>query len=177
MVKRLRANFLGRVMAQSEKAIPLFERTLIYHNIARIMELGTYRGNLSLYFLLYCLNLGKEFYTYDIVVKWKNGNLKSILDFKKYFYPYDVFEHEKEISDIIRKDGITFLFCDGGDKERELKTYAPYMKVGDIISAHDWGVYTKGENVIPTLEQYGFKEIHQKECDEEGNIKMFMRYG
>ncbi len=31
-----------------------------------------------------------------------------------------------------------YLFCDGGDKPREMKTYVPLLRSGDLLSVHDW---------------------------------------
>lgn len=35
-------------------------------------------------------------------------------------------------------DGPALLFCDGGNKPRELKLYAPLIRPGDILMGHDY---------------------------------------
>lgn len=35
--------------------------------------------------------------------------------------------------------GPVYLFCDNGNKPREIKTFAPLLRSGDIISIHDYG--------------------------------------
>jgi len=32
-----------------------------------------------------------------------------------------------------------FLYCDDGDKPREVQTFAPWLRPGDVIGCHDWG--------------------------------------
>ena len=38
----------------------------------------------------------------------------------------------------IQKDGVSIIFCDGGDKRSEIKAVAKVMKKGDIVLAHDY---------------------------------------
>ena len=99
---------------------------------ARIIEIGTALGGLSVLFRL----CNAEFVTYDIEdVRFDKGLFDSLgIDFRL----ADCFEREKEIADLIQKEGTTLLFCDGGDKPKEFKTFARYLKPGDVICAHDY---------------------------------------
>ena len=144
----------------------------------RILEIGTYKGNLSLYLLLFCLNRknNTEFYTYDPKHLWDGSPLKRLLNFQDYYYKYDVFEYEKQIGEIIQKDGISIVFCDGNDKSREFNIFAPYMKVGDILGIHDWNTeYSSEEDLKDSIEKYNLVEIFSKECDEEGYLRFFRK--
>lgn len=38
------------------------------------------------------------------------------------------------------KEGVSFLYCDGGNKIKEIELYAPLLKSGDYLGTHDWGV-------------------------------------
>ena len=107
------------------------------HLSSGIIELGTWWGNFSLYFLLYCFNQEKEFFTYD-VVRRKGSRLKRLLNFDAHHRKKDIFEYQAEIIKEIQKPGRTILFCDNGDKPREIKTFWPYLKEGDIMAVHDW---------------------------------------
>ena len=40
----------------------------------------------------------------------------------------------------IKQDGLTIVFCDGGDKVKEFNLLSDFIKVGDIIMAHDFAV-------------------------------------
>ena len=43
-----------------------------------------------------------------------------------------------EIAREMQRPGLTILLCDGPDKVAEVKTFAPFMKPGDLIMAHDY---------------------------------------
>ena len=169
------ATFLGKKMAQTEKAITLWERVLKRTDFTRIIEIGTFHGGFSIYLLLHTLgDRRKEFYTFDII-NWRdydhNPKIKNVLELDKYFYKMDVFENIDFIKKIFSKRGINILFCDGGDKEKEFNTFAPLMKPRDIIAVHDWGTEVHKEN----LNLDGFEEIFSNECDEEGMTKFFKK--
>ena len=57
----------------------------------------------------------------------------------------DVFEIEAKIAGLIKSDGITIVFCDGGNKVKELEVFSKYIKKEDFIAVHDWGT-----EVLPT---------------------------
>lgn len=54
-----------------------------------------------------------------------------------------------------------YLFCDGGDKSKEMKTYVPLLRSGDLISVHDWTPSGAGEISSEDLEflEPDFEEI------------------
>lgn len=178
-VKRLITNFLGMPMAQTEKSINVWEKLLSQFEFKRVLEIGTYKGNLSLYLLLFCLNrgYGADFYTYDPKRLWGGSVLKNLLNFNKYFYKWDVFQHIEEIGKTIQEDGISIIFCDGNEKSREFNTFAPLLKVGDILGIHDWSTeYSKPEDTEETRKKYNLKEVLGKQCDEEGYLRFFVKY-
>lgn len=75
----------------------------------------------------------------------------------------DVFKNSEEICKLIKGKGKSIVFCDGGDKPHELRTFAPALKKGDIIACHDWGRAIKDEWIIEDLKKYNLKEIFRKE--------------
>lgn len=54
-----------------------------------------------------------------------------------------------------------YLFCDGNDKPREMATYAPLLRSGDLLSVHDWTPSGAGEISSEDLEflEPNFEEI------------------
>ena len=127
--------FLGLRMSQSPRAINFWESILRKIDFKRIIEIGTEHGGLSTYFYLYCKVKGAEFITVDNV----NHSKPAII--KESFYLVDAYSPEgiSFISKAIQEPGITIVYCDGGDKARELKIYTPYLKIYDYIAVHDWG--------------------------------------
>lgn len=157
--------FLGKRMAQSDKAITTWENVLKKLDFTRIIEIGTFHGGFSIYLLLWTLgDRRKEFHTFDII-NWRdydhNPKIKNFLELDKYFHKMDVFENVGFIKNLINKQGGNILFCDGGDKEREFNTFAPLLKRFDVIVVHDWLTEVKPEN----LNLKGLEDITPSEND------------
>src|SRR3990167_3580690 len=129
--------FIGAKMSQAPNVIQFWEKILFENDFKRIVEFGTYKGGLSLFFLLWCMQRKAEFYTYDIAA-FKFSRLAYGLKLSKYFKKLNVFEREAEIGRLIQCKGKTIIFCDGGDKPKELQTFSKYLKRGDLIGVHDW---------------------------------------
>ena len=125
-------------MAQAPEAVVLWESFLNKVGFSRIIEFGTYKWGMSVFFQLYCIQKKAEFYTYDN--KWYHlCHLGRALGTKKHFTEVDIFSIEKEIGEIIAREGTTIVYCDNGDKPRELAVFSKYLKKGDFIVTHDYG--------------------------------------
>lgn len=161
----MKTTFIGTVMAQTPRAVALWEGVLSEIEFARIIEIGSYKWGMSLLFHLFCLQKKAEFYTYD-VSKFNPPRAVRETGVTKHFRRADVFEIEEEIIGHIRKPGVTILYCDGGNKQRELDTFSKYLKHGDYIAVHDWG--TEVKSFPETL-----TEVYSEECADEGMTKIF----
>lgn len=54
----------------------------------------------------------------------------------------------------------TLLYCDDGDKERELALYAPLLRAGDLLGAHDYGTEVRPDYARMLLEEtFGFLPV------------------
>lgn len=122
----------GVIAAQTPKIEPAFNSIL--NDFSTIVEIGFHRGALSLW-----LHRNKKSKTklvcYDITFEPKEINDNAI-DFRQ----GDCFNQQiiDEIKALIQTPGKTLLLCDGGHKEREFEVYAPFLKKGDVIMAHDY---------------------------------------
>jgi hypothetical protein len=104
---------------------------------SQIIEIGTASGGLSVFLKIAAIQMGGcDFRTYDIREKITCQELFNRLGIE--FQKGDVFLMEGWIGGRIQSPGRTVLFCDGGDKAKELNTFSPYLKVGDIILSHDY---------------------------------------
>lgn len=133
----MRATFIGQKLSQTKEAIQLWEDFLNRNDFSRIIEFGTYKWGMSMLFKLFCIQKGAEFYTYD-VSKLHLSKLGKFLGLDKDFKKADIFSIEKEIGDIIKKPGATLLYCDNGNKPKEVEVFAKYLKRGDWLAVHDW---------------------------------------
>lgn len=164
--------FLGEWCAQAYSAMFMWEKLLNKYNFSRFIELGTGRGNMSMYFYLFCLNRNAEFITYEYLEKFKVNDtpLKRKLNFADNIRSVDMFKEKDTIIDEINKAGRTILFCDGLDKPYEIEVFCPNLKVGDILAVHDWGRAVKYDWVSDILEYNNYKFIFKKELEELGTI-------
>jgi hypothetical protein len=66
------------------------------------------------------------------------------------FVRLDIWEQTKDVRDLIAQAPRPFiLYCDDGDKRREIETFAPALQVGDFLAVHDLGTEIL-EQEIPT---------------------------
>lgn len=154
-------SFVGQAAAHNFFVHELISRNLgRYPGIASIVELGTYRGALTMYLGLWGLRLGIPVHTFDY-----EPNLSSPVHhvFEKLgVQAHWIDMYTKEGADEVMRavgDKPTYLLCDGGDKPKEFDLFSRLVPVGSIISAHDWGTEIteiKSEGVL-------FEHLHVDE--------------
>jgi hypothetical protein len=100
----------------------------------KIIEIGTdYAGLTNLLADSSISKYTKTIHTFDInPARFVSYNDKII------FKNCDIFSIEKELSELIQSPGRTLLLCDGGNKKKEFETFHQYLKVNDVIMAHDY---------------------------------------
>lgn len=138
-------SYNGLTAQQHENVFSVFQSFLADIKPARILEIGTAGGGLTL-FLRHALNaLGlsdspirslevHEMPWYD-TIRNQNVQIDILNIFDK---PYLNLEKPEEIVPFIQSEGVTLVLCDGGHKIAEFNTIAPHLKVGDYIMAHDY---------------------------------------
>ena len=181
-ISTIRCTFLGRPMGQTFAALHVFEKVFLEYPFKQLIEFGTWKGGLSMYFLLYCLSENAKFTTYDTlklpayIDDNKKDILRHVLHFDKYFKNKDIFKEKKNIVNSIQSAGRTFLFCDGGDKQLEFNTFAPLLKQDDIIAVHDWNTEIFLSQIIDTINSYKLEMIYEEDCLlYDNNIRIFKK--
>ena len=114
-----------------------------YPDIKSIVELGTFCGTMTMYLGLWGLRLGIPVHTFDIEPN-NSAPVHGVFEaLGIQTHWIDVFTKEgmQEVIDCLPEPG--YLFCDGGDKQREFDTFAPIVPTGTVISCHDWGTECK----------------------------------
>jgi hypothetical protein len=97
-----------------------------------IVELGTFNGGLTTILADHPISEQATITTFDLQpVAFDNPKITQ--------YTGDIFSHESLIRDLIAQPGHTIVFCDGGNKVEEVRTFCRYLKPGDLICAHDYG--------------------------------------
>jgi hypothetical protein len=151
-------SFGGQTCAQYWVDFMLWECVLNEQHpyLQGIIELGTWEGGFSRYLYAQTVERDMRFVTYDIIQPQRPPPCFHRLDF--YRYPTVVREAAYGM-------GAVALFCDGGNKPRELATFPELMPPGSIFLVHDWGTETLPEHVPDSLEM-----IYGPFCEEIGSI-------
>lgn len=136
---------------QSENIYPVFEKlkqTLLENNNLpkQIIEIGTCRGGFTVF--LKKLFPDADVFTFDITKEMPEGfhhtegRLTNALPiFEKFgikFEECDIFQNITKVQNLIQRDGLTLLFCDGGNKPLEFQVFSQFLKKNDLIFAHDY---------------------------------------
>ena len=110
----------------------------------RILEIGTSSGGLTLLLRDLLDDNGfenVELRTYDINNPQYLYQHKKNIDIRVknvFNHQYNELTEKDEIVNFINDDGPTIVLCDGGSKINEFNILSQYLKIGDVIMAHDY---------------------------------------
>ncbi|MGE3190698.1 MAG: WlaTC/HtrL family glycosyltransferase, partial [Vicinamibacterales bacterium] len=142
-IERGLSSFMGVPMMQSRRSVIAFDdlwRHLdtTHERPARIIELGSGQGGLSVQLQVYAAAVGAAFITYD---RYDATGRHAV------FERFDIdsrvadVQHDfvaAEVAREVQKPGRTILICDGASKVDEVERFVPYLKSGDLVLAHDY---------------------------------------
>lgn len=134
--------------AQNIHIVPAFKKLFSFlasqNRPIRIVEVGTFKGGLTVildtFSKLYSLDY--ELHTYDINSDLVSKETKELFkELGVIVHVKDVFEAEgKEVKTLIEDtNDLAVLFCDGGNKSKEINDFSKFLKAGDIVLGHDYG--------------------------------------
>jgi predicted O-methyltransferase YrrM len=126
---------LGFDVAQTPDQIKLLDEILDTYKITTYIELGTYRGGLSNYVLTTRPDI--DYYGFDYAPEQIDERIRN----HPRMITADVFSNgckERILSIVTNSSGAVLIFCDNGNKPRELETYSPIIRSGDLIQVHDY---------------------------------------
>lgn|SRR5574341_152481 len=118
-------------------------------DIETFVELGTHVGGLAS--ILLPINKYRSFVYFGI--EHQAEIIHSVI--REFIYIADVFNPETvETVRRVKLNRKTFIYCDNGDKVREMNLYKSILKRGDVIACHD---YFNGQEVYG-LKNFGFDD-------------------
>lgn len=153
-------SFGGHPLAQYLCDLMVWE--LVLNNnpeVTGIVELGTYQGGFSWFLDAQARARGIEFRTYDILLPEVEP---------PGFRQLDIYRYSDQV-DLGGRYPVA-LFCDGGNKPRELKRFPPMCAPGSVFLVHDWGTETLPTDVPDFLE-----ELYGDFCDSIGSVTRVFR--
>jgi cephalosporin hydroxylase len=131
---------LGLPMIQNRLAVPIWSYAMELYPPTRIIELGTAGGGFTTVIGVHAWRIGCEVVSWsrEVAPDERFAPLARFLGIR--FIQGDVFHWANvgQIAAEIQRPGVTFLLCDNGDKAREFNLFAPSLKLGDVIAAHDY---------------------------------------
>lgn len=150
---------LGIPMCQNRLAVPTWSYAMEIYPPRRILEIGSYNGGFACALGVHAAQIGARVVGFDRM-EVPSLHLAALARFLGVeFRKRDIWEAEAEIGALIAEPGVSYILCDGGDKPRELRTFAAYAKPGDVIAAHDYHV-EGSQNAW-----WGWGEIRQEDGD------------
>lgn len=147
---------IGGGMSQNYAALYFFEYFIRDNGIRCFIEIGTQKGALSLYlanmaavteqFVFVTTDIS-HFDLYDRSVEGVGAWLEQISrQHERYIWTYNYDCFGIEFLSLVKDTWIAddslhpmVVFCDGGDKIREFKTFSKMVRSGDFVIVHDWG--------------------------------------
>lgn len=129
--------------------------------IRGIIEIGTYKGALSVFLGLECYERQfKPLLTFDIK---KYGELPRLFDLLKIDFVFrDCFAEESTEKIKQYLDAPILFVCDGGNKIREFNQFAPLLFQGSVIAVHDWPYEAWYAAVKETVKKSGLIPIKKE---------------
>lgn len=139
---------------------PAIAEILCPHRPKIVVELGTDEGGFASFLAALARGWGGEVYTFDILAKYK-PHLLSIPNL--HFEQADVLiAVHPRVKDLITRPEV-LLYCDNGNKPKEVELYAPFLRVGSILGVHDYNSEIMGSWVEPHVAALGYvPEGHAK---------------
>lgn len=159
------SSFMGLKMAQYWADLALWEYFLAEHTeIGTIVELGTGAGGMSAFFLGSSIERGFDFWTFD-KIPYRFSPLLRALGMKDHFTAGDIFGGiHLEVVNYIKEaeNRPLLLFCDNGNKTREVEVFTSHLQPGDYLVVHDYGVEFKAEDIEPVA--HLVESYYEEEC-------------
>jgi len=142
------------------KVFPLIQKFLRNFRPVLMVEFGTTAGGMTL-----CLHEARpstplwSFDNYNILAprgkvakrmrlpilnqatlkEHQEALIKTCFNKNVHFVQMDLLsEPQSEVIDLLKRKERKFLYCDGGDKVKEVCMYARYLNPGDVLGVHDW---------------------------------------
>lgn len=178
-----RSNPLGVEAAHTWLQVATLLWGLDTYGIQAVVELGTWKGGLGV-MLATAAYLGKWSYvgieSNDTIIN--RDFTQVVMDAGEPewadLWVADVFDPAtiaRVSARIAKRPAPALIYCDDGDKPRELRTYAPALRLGDYIAAHDYPWEVKVEDFQPLLASYGLIEVSPEVWREGIGIVMLRK--
>lgn len=159
-------NFVGQRMQHNYWEYNIVGQTMLENpQIKGIVEIGTGCGGLTMLLGLWGVRCNIPVITYETIHALYQPVEHVLEKLDVQIYNKDCFDKHDQafIEQYIELNNPVYLVCDGGDKQKEIKTYAPLVAKGGLVSGHDWECEIFPKEIIPFMESQGFAPWHQEQ--------------
>lgn len=161
-------NVAGIGMAHNFYIHHLFSKVMDENNIKQIIELGTFKGSMTVMLGLEGIRKQVPVYSFEISdqTTLETSRLFTCLCIK--YHNMDIFEPDNRrfIENLVGKQP-TFLVCDNGRKPEEFEAFGRYLLPGSVIAAHDYLTEFHDSDTEPLkdqIEPYLKEEWNRHNC-------------
>jgi cephalosporin hydroxylase len=165
-----RLTFCGQRMGHNYYAYYMIDQIMIQNpQIKGIVEIGTAHGALTTVLGLWGIKRTIPVMSIDC-----NRRLHDKVIFDRLGIE---FIEADEDSEMVAKKIIgmchnpIFIYCDGGNKPEEFRKWAPIIRPGSVIAAHDWGVEIGPKDIELYVDKYKLIPFMQDRW-ERMNVQM-----
>jgi len=129
---------------QNDYAFDVFEEFVKIVKPSNILEIGTAQGGFTCFLRSILDKFSPEcrLLSYDIIDRpWFEGFDKHKIDIRiENVFLDEYTETTDYVKEFIQSPGVTIVLCDGAYKKYEFNLLSNFIKEGDFILAHDYGV-------------------------------------
>lgn len=156
-----------------EKAKPIIQEFLQEYKPDVIVEFGTNQGGCTLLFHEELLD--SRLISFDII---NNVKKRYLFNDNVIFVNDDILirEHQRVINLLTKKPHLKkFLWCDNGNKKKEIEMYSKYLSKGDLLGVHDYGTECKYSMIKKSIAGK-YKWLYKKELQAiKCTVRLFER--
>lgn len=168
-------SLFGRQSVKGLKDIMQIEAFLRVVKPATIVELGTGEGMHTAYLALYAALNGAQVISVDA------SNEMDLIAPLADHLPLELVQADILKTDVVDKilardlPGPLMLYCDNGDKPREVQRLVPQLAPGDYCIVHDWGLNIQEADVAELLMDDTITYYHRLAWEHSGTHMGFVR--
>ena len=167
MINHIPVNPFGIPTAQTWNQVGALFEDIDKFEVTLFVELGVYFGGLAeMMIIRQSINSNFKYFGVQLDAEELHKRIKDKIRIGDVLDPKIV----GKIAEIVSNNpGLAMIYCDAGNKPREMITYTPILRLGDYIRVHDY----PGETSPDFLSQYEkdfpyMKEIYGERCRELG---------
>jgi hypothetical protein len=181
---------LKTIIVHEIPALSIIEYFLLHEKPKLIIELGTFYCGVTA--LFHETDKSIEIHTFDYKDFMKDLRkahrtitLEELAEFKKTVFSENVHFHmgnilekpNQELIDLLSRPEKKLLYCDNGNKIKEINMYAQYLNPNDLLGVHDWGteVFIEGIQETVTKENLQHTKFSQMLEERKCSTRLFVK--